>query len=92
MFTTSRYASRKTRELAKWFSGTLMHKYFARGKKKVSQFVELSRKIGDERIFIIKEKNGDPVLIDVIEVYEDFKWKWTGSIGIFRTNKVFPIL
>ena len=87
MFTTCRYASKKTRELAKWFSSAFDQNYYARGKKTVSKFVELSRKIGDERVFIVKEKDGNPILLDVIEVYEDLKWKWTGSIGIGYENE-----
>lgn len=82
MITTSRYASKKTRELAKWLSRTFNQGYFARGKKAISKFVELSRKAGDDRVFIVKEKDSDPVLIDIIEVHEDFSWEWLSSIGV----------
>ncbi len=82
MITTSRYASKKTRELAKWLSKTFNQGYFARGKKTISKFVELSRKNGDERVLIVKEKDNNPVLIDIIEVYEDFSWEWLSSIEV----------
>ncbi len=82
MITTSRYASLFTKNFAKSFSKLLNSNYFSRGKKTIFDLVEFSRKLGDQNVFVIKEKSGKPSSIDVVEVEENLEWHWLDSIGI----------
>ena len=82
MITTSRYASNLTRKFAKIVSNLFSSRYFSRGKKTIDELAVFSRKIGDERIVVIKEKDGKPTLFDIIEVRENSIWSWLESVGI----------
>lgn len=82
MLTTSRYASAFTRNLAMALSILLGTSYSSRGKRTISALVELSRRSGDHRLFIIKERNKRPVSIDIIKIKEDITWQWVEPVGI----------
>ena len=75
MWTTSRYASKGAREVAIQLSRRFSSPYVSRGKKNIHIIVELARKIGEERVFIVNEKN-DKRSIDFIAVNELGEWSW----------------
>ena len=72
MITTSRYASKKTREFARK-AGTF---YVSRGKKTIDDIAEYARRKGESEVVIVEEKNGVPEYLSVIEVSETGKWRW----------------
>jgi len=77
MYSTSRYASRETRQQAK-----TLGEFFSRGKKTISQLVDIARKKGHHRIGIVREKKGKPCMISVISVTELGEWSWTDEIQL----------
>jgi len=84
MFTTSRYASPKARELARRMAVEAGEIFMSRGKHTIDQLAEMARRKGEEHISIIEESKGEPATIALIEVSETGKWRWTGKrpIGI----------
>ncbi len=76
MFTTSRYASRETRSLARKLAAEAGERYFARGKKTVSALADFARKAGEERVTIVEESSGKPARIAVLLVRELGDWSW----------------
>ncbi|MBN1170035.1 hypothetical protein JXA56_03345 [Candidatus Micrarchaeota archaeon] len=77
MYTTSRYASEKTRRKAK-----TLGEFFSRGKKTISQLADMARKKGHHMIGIVREKNGAPCTISVISVNELGEWSWGNEIQL----------
>ena len=88
MFTTSRYCSKSTRELAKQLSSFFNTFYIARTKKTIDELVSFSRKKGEHRICIIKEnKDNNPAFIEFINIDELGKWSWIEN-RVQITNEV----
>lgn len=77
MFTTSRYSSTKTRELAKKLAIENKEIYVARGKKTIDQLVQLARKKGEEKIAVLEDNS---TKIAIITIDELGRWKWIDSI------------
>ncbi len=75
MFTTSRYASLKLRSLALLFSGLFSSNYVSRGKKTIDSMVESARRAGDERLFVLNEKD-ESQFIGAISINELGEWNW----------------
>ena len=75
MITTARYASKQSRILAKKLT-LLCGMYLSRGKKTIADLVFFSRKNGDTRIYIIKEKEGVPAQLESILITEVMEWNW----------------
>ncbi|MFH1520557.1 MAG: hypothetical protein ABID61_02850 [Candidatus Micrarchaeota archaeon] len=82
MYTTSRYSSIKTRELAKKLANENNEIYVARGKKTIDQLVQLARKKGEERITVLDENN--PTTFAIIEVDELGNWKWVTEVCDYK--------
>lgn len=76
MITTSRYASLLSRNFAKHIAFLLDKRYIARGKKTIDTLVSLSRKIGEDRIIVVKETEGVPTYFEFITLDETRKWSW----------------
>lgn len=87
MFTTSRYASPKTRGLARSMAAEAGEPFLSRGKHTVEQLAEIARRKGEEHISVIEESKGEPATIALIEVSETGKWKWAGKRPI-KTERV----
>ncbi len=79
MYTTSRYASIKTREAAKAMALVAGEPFVCRGKKTIQQLATLARKSGEEHIHILEEKNDGPGKLAKIEVDALGRWKWVGE-------------
>ena len=79
MFTTSRYASEDTRELALVLAEKSDDLFISRGKRTIANLVEIARKRGENRISILEEHKGKPFRISFIEVSELGNWKWAGE-------------
>jgi rRNA maturation protein Rpf1 len=79
MFTTSRYASGKTRELARRLAEESGEPFVSRGKRTIAGLAELARKSGEERICVIEEQDGRPSVLVTIEVDERGGWRWAGE-------------
>lgn len=82
MITTSRYASEKTRKLARSIADKLSTFYTSRGKKTIDSIVGYARKKGESEIYVVQEEDGIPVYISVIEVSELGEWKWTKKMKV----------
>lgn len=78
MFTTSRYSSTKTRELAKKLAIENKEIYVARGKKTIDQLVQLARKKGEEKITVLEDNSPK---IAIITIDELGRWRWTIENG-----------
>ncbi|MFH0736979.1 MAG: hypothetical protein V1827_00285 [Candidatus Micrarchaeota archaeon] len=76
MFTTSRYASRSTRSLARSMAEANGEKYIARGKKTIDDLASYARRMGEDRMTIIEEKGGVASRIVVIDIDPGGKWSW----------------
>lgn len=76
MFTTSRYASKKTKDLALKMAKENKERFISRGKHTIAQLVELARRNGEEKIFVIEERKKQPAVIVTIEVSELGEWRW----------------
>ncbi|MFH1785728.1 MAG: hypothetical protein ABH842_04840 [Candidatus Micrarchaeota archaeon] len=74
MYTTSRYASIETREIAKKLAKENNELYVARGKKTIEQLVAFARRKGEEKINVV-DGNG-PVTIEIDELG---RWKWNAK-------------
>jgi len=79
MFTTSRYASEKSRNLALKLAKENKELFICRGKRTIASLVELARKKGEKKISIIEEEDGTPKKIAVISVSELGNWEWSGE-------------
>lgn len=79
MYTTSRYSSTKTRELAKKLASENNEIYVARGKKTIDQMVQLARKKGEEKITVLEEQDNKSTTSAVIVIDELGRWKWDKS-------------
>ena len=77
MYSTSRYASRETRQHAK-----KLGEFFSRGKRTISQLVDIARKKGHHSIGILRERKGRPSSISVITVTELGEWGWSDEIQL----------
>ena len=76
MYTTSRYASMKTRELAKKLAEENKEIYMARGKKTIDQLAQFARKKGEHKITILEDQETKPK-IATITIDELGQWKWS---------------
>ncbi|MBD3210010.1 hypothetical protein GF318_01365 [Candidatus Micrarchaeota archaeon] len=79
MYSTSRYASKETRELAKKLARENRESYISRGKHTIAQLAEIARKKGEERVHIVEEKSGRAALVATIKVDELGRWGWSGE-------------
>ncbi len=79
MFTTSRYASEKSRKLALELAKEKKELFICRGKHTIAALVEIARKKGEKRISIVEEEKGMPKKIAHITVFELGDWKWSGE-------------
>lgn len=79
MITTSRYASAKTRSLARRMAREKGQRYLARGKRSIDSLVSYARRMGEETVSVVEEKDGEPASIAVIEVDEKGRWRWAGE-------------
>ncbi len=70
--TTSRYASRVTRDFAKKLKG----EYLARGKRTVHQLVDTAWKKGHNRILVVEEQRKKPRFVIEVLINHWGKWKW----------------
>ncbi len=70
---TSRYASCKTKALAKAFANVLGSQYCARGKKTVERLASLAGKKGESTLALVS-----PDEISFISI-SHFGWKWKGK-------------
>ena len=77
MYTTSRYASTGTRELARSLAKENGEEYLSRGKKTIEQLAQLARKKGESQIKIVEEKEGNPSIIATLLIDELGHWKWS---------------
>lgn len=75
----------KTRSLAKRMAKG--QRYLARGKRTVEALVQYARRMGEQDIEIIEEKDGVPSKISKIKVDELGQWKWTGERLLKSTEK-----
>ncbi len=82
MITTSRYASEKTRKLARSIADKLGTFYTSRGKITIDSIVEYARKKGEPEIHVVQEEDGVPVYVSVIEISELGEWKWTKKMKV----------
>ena len=87
MITTSRYASQETRSLAQRMAKEKGQRYMARGKRTVDSLVSYARRMGEEHIEIVEEKDGVPARISQIKVDERGQWEWTGERLLKSTEK-----
>lgn len=71
MFTTSRYASLKARELARRMAVEAGEPFLSRGKHTIDQLAGIARRKGERHISIIEESKAMR-----IEVDETGKWRW----------------
>lgn len=76
MITTSRYASDKTRKIAKKLSGKLGTFFASRGKKTIEELVEYARKKGETELMVVEENEGTAAYVSTIEISETGKWTW----------------
>ncbi|VVC04834.1 Uncharacterised protein [Candidatus Bilamarchaeum dharawalense] len=76
MYTTSRYASTETRELAKKMAKEKEEPYTARGKKTIDQLVDFARRKGEENITVVEEHEKKPTTFALIQIDELGRWKW----------------
>ena len=76
MYTTSRYASRKTCEQAKKLARENGERYCARGKRTIDDLAKLALSLGDRFINILREKEGEGPALERIEVDAFGKWGW----------------
>lgn len=74
--TTSRYASKATRDLAKKITAEKSAEYLARGKKTVHQLAESAWKKGHDRILVIEEEDKNPKFISEVLIDHWGNWKW----------------
>lgn len=88
MITTSRYASLKTRFLAKRMARETGQPYLARGKKAIGSIVSHARKTGESIIEIVEEKDGEPYRAALVKVDALGKWEWAGERLLKSTDKV----
>ena len=77
MITTSRYASLKTRTLAKSMADENGEIYVARGKKTIDALAAYARRVGEGRITLIEEKGGIAHTLALIDVDARGGWSWT---------------
>jgi len=87
MITTSRYASGKTRELARKMALKKGTFYVARGKKTIEDLVEQARRKGESGIAVLEEKDGAADSVLLIEVSETGKWRWGGKVAADEYEK-----
>ena len=87
MFTTSRYASKETRELARRLAEESGEIFISRGKRTVSQLADLARRKGEEKVNIVEEKDGEPSSIATIAIKETGEWEWIGERPIHKDKK-----
>jgi len=88
LITTSRYPSAKTRSLAKRLADERGQRYLARGKRTIDSLVSYARRMGEDRIEIVEERDDEPARIAAIEVDETGRWRWAGESLLKSTEKV----
>ncbi len=71
MFTTSRYAPLKAREMARRMAAEAGEPFLSRGKHTIEQLAGIARRKGERFISIVEENK-----IMRIEVDETGKWRW----------------
>jgi len=74
--TTSRYAGKTARDLAKKIAENKKSEYMARGKKTVNMLAETAWKKGHDRILVVEEKDEKPGFISEMLIDHWGKWKW----------------
>lgn len=88
MWTTTRYASKDTRDKAESLAHLTKSKYFARGKRTIAQLVDFARQMGFERIRIVGESSGKPSWIKFLEVLPAGNWQWleTKELDVYESK------
>ncbi|MGV8084905.1 MAG: hypothetical protein ACP5N9_01490 [Candidatus Bilamarchaeum sp.] len=79
MITTSRYASKETKDEAKKIAQKRAEKYIARGKKTIEKIVESARRSGEHKVLILEEKNNKPLKLSILQIDELGRWKWISN-------------
>ena len=82
MWTTSRYAAAETKNIARQLAEIFNQNYYARGKHTIEQLANDARRKGEERIFIIEEKDKQANELSVIAIDELGQWQRLGIMGI----------
>ena len=82
MFTTSRYASRETRLLARRMAEEGRERYVARGKHTIASLAALCRKAGDAKLCVVEEKGGKPRTVATIRIKETGEWEWASESAV----------
>ncbi|MEM4360182.1 MAG: hypothetical protein QXT45_06600 [Candidatus Bilamarchaeaceae archaeon] len=80
--TTSRYASRETREFARQFAEKNKGRYVSRCKKTVHDLIDFLWRKGESRLLIVEEREKKPSFINEIEIDHWKRWKWGKRYGI----------
>ena len=79
MFTTSRYAGKETKELARRLARGKKEIFLARGKRSIEELVSLARKKGETLISVVEEEKGRPAKVCTIKVSETGRWNWSAE-------------
>lgn len=85
--TTSRYASRASRDLAKKVADEKNSEYLARGKKTVNALAETAWKKGHEKVLVVEEHDEKPGFISELLIDHWGKWKWGKKHEIEKHDK-----
>ena len=85
--TTSRYASKAARDLAKKIAEDKGSEYTARGKKTVNELVESAWKKGHDRILVVEEEDESPRFISEVLIDHWGKWKWGKKREVEKQDK-----
>ncbi len=88
MFTTSRYASRETRALARLMASESRQAYVSRGKKTIEGLSALARRNGEATISVVAESGGSAHTLAVISVDERGGWAWKEERLLNSTEKI----
>ncbi len=87
MFTTSRYASKDTRALARRMASESREPYVARGKKTIEELSALARRSGEAEVRLVTESGGAAASISLISVDETGGWAWKEERLLNSTEK-----
>lgn len=87
IFTTSRYASKETRALARKLAAGCGERYVARGKKTVAELAEAARRLGEMCVSVVEELKKRPARIAVMKVDELGRWSWVEEKLLNQTEK-----
>ncbi len=87
MFTTSRYATRETRALARLMASESSQEYVSRGKKTIEGLSALARRRGESTISVVAESGRAASILAVISVDERGGWSWKEERLLNSTEK-----